>query len=238
VSEGNIYVRSLIDTKPKITNAGCSGEKHGKIELEVANATEFQYTWSNKQTGSAIENLQEGSYSVNISSKEGCFWTISNMTIERREALDINVFVPISSDSGVIISVSEGHPPYRCKINDFPEVIATNGLCTFANLSRGIELNLTVHDNSSCEYANKITISGKTSPTIGTVTLTTYFGVPEGSVVGIAFGIAGFFVLLMVAFGILIRKGKLPAFFPLIYRRKYARVAPNHSIDVIPMKET
>ncbi len=75
-----------------ITHTSC-GQHNGQITLKISNTDPPQalnYAWNNGETGSSIENLAAGSYSVTITTPSGCM-SSQNISINASRAITLNL---------------------------------------------------------------------------------------------------------------------------------------------------
>jgi gliding motility-associated-like protein len=83
---------SPIVTNPKVIHASCPGTNDGSIELNVeGGTTPYSFRWSNSATTEDLDNISNGSYSVEITDGNSCIY---NTTIEVRAVGDNCLEVP------------------------------------------------------------------------------------------------------------------------------------------------
>jgi len=71
----NLVVTSLIDADTTIIDESCIGVQDGAIEYNILNGfSPFQYTWSNGESESSIDNLSPGSYLLDVVDSLGCIY--------------------------------------------------------------------------------------------------------------------------------------------------------------------
>lgn len=68
---------TIFNTTAVITNSTCSSCTEGSINLTLPTTTTYTYDWSNGATSQDISSLTPGTYTVNITSAEGCDTTIT-----------------------------------------------------------------------------------------------------------------------------------------------------------------
>jgi PKD repeat protein/subtilisin-like proprotein convertase family protein len=101
----SIDVKGTLSLTSTITDDLC-GQGTGAITINVTGGSALQYTWSNSSTSKDILNLVNGSYSVNVTSFEGCTlaqsFTVNNDPACNRMCIDSFSDAPSGSlfDSG------------------------------------------------------------------------------------------------------------------------------------------
>lgn len=72
-----------------ITNVSCNGNADGSINVTATGgAGSYSYSWSNGETGSSINGLDAGSYSLTITDLNGCIYT-SSYTVTQPDAIGL-----------------------------------------------------------------------------------------------------------------------------------------------------
>ncbi len=67
---------SPLVTNPKVTPASCPGTEDGSIELNVeGGTTPYSFRWSNSATTENLQNIQSGTYSVEITDGNACTYS-------------------------------------------------------------------------------------------------------------------------------------------------------------------
>ena len=134
----------------------CFGNNNGSINLSVSGGyPPYDYTWSNGQTGSSVENLPAGDYTVTISDNVDCS-KIESFSISTPEALvgviDASQIPCFSSANGAVdLTVSGGSTPYS--------FVWSNGATTedISNLEAGT-FSVIITDNNNCTTTEQVTI--------------------------------------------------------------------------------
>jgi len=79
----------LVDTV--IKHPTCHNSTNGSISIQVSGGVApYSYLWSNGSTGTSINNLSSGNYSVKVTGTNGCFKVV-NITLENPEPVIINL---------------------------------------------------------------------------------------------------------------------------------------------------
>lgn len=140
------------------TNVNCNGASNGTANVTTANGTAgYTYAWSNGGTGSSINGLGPGNYSVTVTDALGCTAT-ANYNVTQPTALAINAN-PTSAtcagnDGSVAANASGGSAPYSYSWSH-------NGGLNSANangLSPG-NYSVTVTDNNGCTATASATVA-------------------------------------------------------------------------------
>src|SRR5690606_35687274 len=64
---------AMVVNASSITRVSCNGQSDGAIAVAVTGGTApYTYSWSNNKTGTSINNLSGGSYTVTVTDKNGC----------------------------------------------------------------------------------------------------------------------------------------------------------------------
>jgi gliding motility-associated-like protein len=104
---------------PSSTNITCNGNKNGSASVSVSAAQPpFIYSWSTNpvQTGSAINGLSPGTYTVSVTSPSGCSTSGTAIITEPSALASSQSHTDVSCNGGsngsVAVSVSGGTQPY------------------------------------------------------------------------------------------------------------------------------
>lgn len=142
---------STLAASMKVTNVTCFGSTDGKLEVNVQDGNDpFTYRWSTGETGSSIQNLAAGIYSVTIADSAGNILTLNKeVTQPSKVTLSEIIFNPSCAGSGngsINISPSGGSGAYT--------FAWSNGATTedIANLNAGT-FKVTVTDSSGCSVS-------------------------------------------------------------------------------------
>lgn len=117
----------LEDPRPKINLVALApesapGKADGQAEVKVEGKGPYNFRWSNGATVAALKNLAEGSYTVTVTSPQGC-QTVGSVlvnVITTELSAKINPTAPITCPDGqteLIVGVSGGKPPYQYQWN-------------------------------------------------------------------------------------------------------------------------
>lgn len=139
---------STLAASMKVKNATCFGSTDGQLEVTIQDGNDpFTYRWSTGETGSSIQNLAAGLYSVTLTDSVGNFLTLNKeVTQPSKVTLTETIFNPScagSANGSINISVSGGTGSYT--------YLWSNGATTedLANLNAGT-FKVTVTDSSGC----------------------------------------------------------------------------------------
>jgi gliding motility-associated-like protein len=143
----NLVVTSLIDADTTIIDESCIGVQDGAIEYNILNGfSPFQYTWSNGESESSIDNLSPGSYLLDVVDSLGCIYQnefniLPGNTIILLDSVTHNICS--GENNGSIEVVVSGQGPYTFLWDNN----STDSLIN--NLTSGL-YSLTVTDIDGC----------------------------------------------------------------------------------------
>ncbi len=139
------------------TDVSCYGESNGSATVVVSGGTPpFTYTWSNNATGTTINNLPSGTYSVTVSDVTGCSQT-GSVTINQPDDIVLslnstNVTCNGGSDGSATVSITGGTNPYNALWSNGQIGLTAN------NLTAGNYV-VTVSDAHLCTKTSSVTIT-------------------------------------------------------------------------------
>jgi len=150
------------------TDATC-GDANGAASVNIDGAQgTVSILWSNGQTGSSIENIPSGEYSVTISDEAGCEVTRS-FTIMDTDVPETNITNVADANCGenngsATAEVSGGLPPYQISWSNGQNAVGVSTL-EASSLSAGTYI-ATATDNNGCQDRDTVDISGTDAPTL------------------------------------------------------------------------
>ncbi|MDP4268026.1 MAG: PKD domain-containing protein, partial [Bacteroidota bacterium] len=142
---------------PNATDVSCYGENTGNIKLKVTGGTlQYNYSWSNSRTDTAIYKLPAGKYRVTVTDKNNCTIT-DQITISEPPPLDANFnkkdVTCYGEKTGYINAIAQGGtPPY---IYLWSNNIQSQNI---EYLSEGT-YTVTITDKKGCHINKSLTIS-------------------------------------------------------------------------------
>ena len=151
----------LIVAFENIEHINCNGDLTGSIDITVTGgAGEYTYAWSNGSTTQNISGIGAGTYSVQVSDKNGCVQEISN-EVKEPELLTVaegsfqNVDCYSNASGFISLEVNGGVTPYQFEWN--------NGANTkdISKLVSG-DYEVRVIDNKGCQVSLNKTITEPT----------------------------------------------------------------------------
>ena len=150
-------------------NATCSQNNGWATVTPTGGTAPYTYLWSNGQTGTTINNLGAGSYSVTVTDANGCMKP-ATVIISQSAALTIditatNITCNGENDGSATASAQTGTPPYTYQWSN-GQTTATIG-----NLSAGT-YTVTVTDLVNCSGTAMVTIVEPSALT-GSITAST-----------------------------------------------------------------
>lgn len=152
-----ITVAETPSLSAQVSNPSCFGANDGAIQVDVFHDTTLlnpQFIWNNNSTGSLLQNLDGGEYTVYYNDIAGCEDSL-NVLLQNPPAL-INNFIitdETSGNDGIIeVMTFGGIPPYDYQLN--------NSAATppFENLPNGI-YSVTVSDINNCNITDTVFIN-------------------------------------------------------------------------------
>jgi glucose/arabinose dehydrogenase len=166
-----IEVGSTIQFASAFTNENCPGDADGTITLTVTgNVEPVTASWSDGSNDLNRTSLSAGSYSVTLTTDEGCT-LLENFTIETNFESPATPVISVEMDT--VLSAGTGYASYQWLLNGIPIAGATQE--SFTATESG-DYSVVVSNNGGCEATSEpvtVTISGIVNlPNIGSVKLT------------------------------------------------------------------
>jgi hypothetical protein len=144
-------------------NISCGGADDGSIAASSVGGTQpYTYVWSNNQTGSNINNLAAGPYSVTATDVKGCT-DVSEINLSEPEAISIDwrSQAPncLDKNTGVltIANVFGGASPYKINVNNTYSQTSNTFPLVFNSLSSG-SYTLDLEDANGCTLSESASI--------------------------------------------------------------------------------
>lgn len=139
------------------TNLVCGADNNGTVTANVTFGTApFTYAWSNGASTQTLTGLAAGTYTVTVTSSEGCTGSASK-TIQGSPVINLNLAVTQVACNGtntgsIIATVTGGTAPFT--------YAWSNGATTasISNLAAG-NYSLTVTDNLGCTKSQSVTVT-------------------------------------------------------------------------------
>ncbi|MFB6258616.1 MAG: gliding motility-associated C-terminal domain-containing protein [Flavobacteriales bacterium] len=100
-----------------VNDATCSGVSDGSISMSVSGGSSpYTYAWSNGGSGSSINGVGPGYYSVTVTDQNGCEDSLVDILVDVNSSMDLS-FSTRSDECGqgkgsAEVSVQGGNPPY------------------------------------------------------------------------------------------------------------------------------
>lgn len=159
--------------QPTVTAESCDPGNDGAISLNVSgNFPAYTYVWSNGQTGSSLNNLSAGTYSVTITGAQGCD-TLVEVLVPLAPGITAVALsstpIACSASTGTITvdSVTGGSPAYNYSIDGGANFQSST---TFNGLAAGSYQVITV-DQNNCQDTSVIIVE-EPDPPVGTAVVT------------------------------------------------------------------
>ncbi len=135
------------------SDVSCNGANDGSLEVIQSGGTEpIGYQWSNMESGSMIDNLASGSYTITATDNAGCV-AIETYTVTEPDAIVVNEVLSNyngfnisclgSGDGSITISVVGGQPPYAYAWSN------GGNMADLVNITAG-DYTLTITDDIGC----------------------------------------------------------------------------------------
>jgi len=182
-----IEVQDSPDVFLTYSDISCHELDDGSANVDATSSTSI--LWSTGDSGSSVEDLEPGAYSVTATSSAGCYSTIS-FEIEEPSELELTIFKSDitcygASDGTASPTVSGGTQPYEF---DWSKNSSSSNL---ENLDQGV-YTLEITDANGCSVSENITIIEPSEISVTTEVLTaeTCLG-SDGSAVANAMGGTG-----------------------------------------------
>ena len=145
----------------------CSDQAKGSASLSIISGTPpYTYLWSNGETGSSVNNLDIGNYSVTVTDSNGCTDT-KEFTIEND--LEVNIVIsdescPGANDGEIFVEIINT----TSQVNSFllsldgtyiqPCQICSTTTHTFTNLSPDNEYHIHIGDQDGCAFKDSFIV--------------------------------------------------------------------------------
>jgi len=177
------------------SNVSCLGGNNGSATANMNGGQQpYTYLWSNGQTTTTILNLSAGTYSVQVTTNNGCISTATVVITQPPTMLtaagstSANVSCNGGNDGIATANVNGGVPPYTYAWNSVPP----QNTLSATNLPAG-NYTLTVSDNAGCVVTANATVTqpAALSASATSTVPVTCFGNNNGSAVVSASGGTG-----------------------------------------------
>lgn len=150
-----------IDINLEVTDVECFGQATGAISSRVEGGTaSYDYAWSNGEQSPNLENINSGSYTLQITDTNGCTEE-ETIDVEQPDApLTADLYAEDVTcyggrDGLVLVEPKGGTPPYQYSINGEP----FSGSSSFIGLEAG-DYSIRVQDGNGCDYlTDEITVA-------------------------------------------------------------------------------
>ena len=145
-------------------NVDCYGNATGSINLTVVGGTpNYNYAWSNNQTTQDIQNLVEGTYSVQVTDNNLCMDTLTVQITQPQAPLSItqthvDILCYGAATGSIDASVTGGTMPYSYNWNS--NAFTTEDL---QNRPSGT-YNLVVKDHNNCQQTIQVVLTQPQAP--------------------------------------------------------------------------
>jgi hypothetical protein len=153
---------ALLNLNATKNDVSCSGGNNGAISLNIlGGVAPFEYAWSNGESGSSIDDLTAGIYSVEVTDHNGCMGLMSFTINQPLAPLVVNAVLnpasnDISEDGSIDITVTGGTPPYDYSWSNGTE------LQDLDSLNPG-NYTITITDAKGCALATTFTVEKASS---------------------------------------------------------------------------
>jgi SdrD B-like domain/GEVED domain/SprB repeat len=189
-------------TPPSVTatpvNVTCNGGTNGSVNITVTGGTgtSFTYLWSNSETTQNITGLVAATYTVTVTSNDGC--TATAMAVVGQPAAIVLNAIPTAAtvctpaDGSIALTVTGGTPTITYDwSNDGPDAV-DNDSEDISGLAPGT-YTVTVTDGNGCSATTSAIITGPAGPSLtATPTPAACPGSASGSITLVATGNAPF----------------------------------------------
>jgi hypothetical protein len=148
---------ALLNLNANKNDVSCAGGNNGLISLNVSGGiAPYHYNWSTGQTGSVIQDLEAGIYSVEVTDQNGCSGTMNFTISEPLAPLVVNAVLSpatgdFSQDGAIDITVTGGTPPYSYNWSNGSEIQDQDSLNPGSYI-------ITITDAKGCALATTFTI--------------------------------------------------------------------------------
>lgn len=174
----------IVRSDERVQNVECSGDKAGKIDINVKGGVPpYRYWWTSGENSEDLSNLVAGTYTVQVTDSRGCIEAYSTKVSEpdpiviKLEEVR-NIFCAGDKSGAIDIKVEGGVKPYLYNWNE--DLAKTEDL---AGLSAGV-YNLVVKDAKNCtkDLKQEINEPARVEVTITQVKNVMNFGESNGAI--------------------------------------------------------
>ena len=168
------------------SNVNCFGQPTGGISLSVSNSTApYTYNWSNGTTSQNLSGVASGTYTVTVTSANGCSATLSRIVTQPSAALsssagaitNINCFGQTNGSAALTVTGGTAPYTYNWSNGNTAQNLSGVGAGTYT---------VTVTDGQGCtSTTSSITITGPTaalSSSVSSVTNIACRNLPSGAI--------------------------------------------------------
>lgn len=153
-----VFAPDELTLTAQLTHIGCDGGAHGAIDVEIEGGNSpYHLVWSTGDTITTLEDLDAGTYDLNVEDDNGCTLDTS-FTIIAVEPLIVSESVQhvrcFGEDNGQIdLTIQSGNPPY--------DILWSEGetSTTIQNLEVG-EYSVTITDEEGCTFIQSYMVNG------------------------------------------------------------------------------
>ena len=149
------------------TDVSCSGSIIPGVNITVTGGTNYTYSWSNGATTEDISNVPAGTYTVNVSSQNGCSNSASFTVGTSASALTTNITSTnpsfcIGGSTNLTATTTGGTSPYTYAWDNGLSAISTHTVSPTVSTT----YNCTITDNVGCSGSASTTVTVNPLPTI------------------------------------------------------------------------
>jgi hypothetical protein len=148
---------ALLNLNATKNDVSCSGGNNGAISLNILGGiSPYEYAWSNGESGSSIDDLTAGIYSVEVTDQNGCMGTMSFAINQPTAPLVVNAVLDpasgdLTNDGSIDITITGGTPPYLYNWSNGLEIQDLD------SLNPG-NYTITITDAKGCALATTFTV--------------------------------------------------------------------------------
>lgn len=167
--QASVEQPNLLNYFATVEDVDCNGEATGSININTVGGTlPYNFNWSNGATSQNINNINAGTYTLDLTDANGCIVSNSHTVSEPLDAvsvsltkIDVNCFE--GSDGEISSNVNGGVAPYNFQWSNFNQGVLPYGTQNINGILAD-DYTLVVVDNNGCQANASIVVDQPATP--------------------------------------------------------------------------